>query len=298
MRVIEPITMTDAILTDSNVAENDFAEWDVGTAYVTGDKVIVLSTHSIYEAVQNTTGNDPTTDDGTYWLNIGATNRWKAFDGSIESQTERSLSISYEFTVDGNYASLALLNIVGAQVTVDIDDPSSGALPTRTYSLVDTSGVVDWFTYFYAPSISQNQIIISDLPIYTGAVVTVELSGAGDVALGEMVIGTDYEIGQTITGTSLGIEDFSTKGKDEFGRTVIVERAFADLVTFEFAFPATTSRRVRRILTDLRAKPAVYYAGSGLIDLGGQVYGFPRDFRINLQTPTMSFATLEIEGLT
>ena len=298
MRVIEPITMTDAILTDSNVAENDFAEWDVSTAYVTGDKVIVLSTHSIYEAVQNTTGNDPTTDDGTYWLNIGATNRWKAFDGSIESQTEQSLSISYEFTVDGNYASLALLNIVGAQVTVDIDDPSSGVLPTRTYSLVDTSGVIDWYTYFYSPSIARNQIIISDLPIYTGAVVTVELSGAGDVALGEMVIGTDYELGQTVTGTSLGIEDFSTKGKDEFGRTVIVERAFADLVTFEFAFPATTSRRVRRILTDLRAKPAVYYAGSGLIDLGGQVYGFPRDFRINLQTPTMSFATLEIEGLT
>jgi hypothetical protein len=297
MRIIDPITMTDAILTDSNVAENDHAEWDVGTAYVTGDKVIVLSTHRIYEAAQNTTGDDPTTDDGTNWINLGATNRWKAFDGSIESQTENSASIQYEFTVDGSYPGLALLNIFGAEVTVDIIDTEAGVLSTRTYSLIDTSGVVDWFSYFYSPSIAQNQIIISDLPIYTGAVVTVELSGGGDVALGELVLGPDYQIGQTVTGTSLGIEDFSTKGKDEFGRTVIVERAFADLVNFEFAFPATTSRRVRRILTDLRAKPAVYYAGSGLIDLGGQVYGFPRDFRINLQTPTMSFATLEIEGL-
>jgi hypothetical protein len=52
-----------------------------------------------------------------------------------------------------------------------------------------------------------------------------------------------------LTGTSLGIEDFSTKRKDDFGRTFILERAFANIVSFEFSFPVgRSSSRVRRVL--------------------------------------------------
>jgi Carbohydrate binding domain. len=148
MRIIEPITITDTILTDTNVPEDDFAVWAVGTAYVAGNKVILTSTHRIYEAVQATTGDDPATDDGTNWLDIGATNRYRAFDGSIEGQTVQATSIEYEFTVAGNFGGLALLNIVGADVTVNITDPVDGALPEIDVSLSDTSGVLDWFTYF------------------------------------------------------------------------------------------------------------------------------------------------------
>lgn len=298
MRVIEPIEMTDAILTDSNVPEDDHPEWNASTAYSTGDKVIVISTHRIYEALQATTGDDPAADDGSIWLDIGATNRWSAFDGSIEGQTVQANSIQYEFTVDGNFGGLALLNIIGATVKVNITDPVDGALPEIEVGLSDTSGVVDWFSYFYSPVIQSREVIFSDLPIYKGAVVTVEVEGTGTVALGELALGVNFNLGTSVTGTNLGIEDFSLKRKDEFGRTFILERAFANLVNFEFSFPAETSRRVRRVLTDLRAKPAVYYTGSGQLDLGGSVYGFPRDFRINLQTPTVAFATLEIEGLT
>lgn len=298
MRVIEPIEITDSILTASNVPENDFDEWDAATSYTTGDKVILTSTHRIYEAVQATTGDDPATDDGTNWLDIGATNRFRAFDGSIEGQTVQANSIEYEFTVDGNFGGLAVLNIVGAEVTINITDPVDGALAEIEEGLSDTSGVVDWFTYFYSPVIQRKDVIFSDLPIYAGAVVTVEITGTGDVALGELVLGVNFNLGVSTTGTSLGIEDFSTKSKDDFGRTFILERAFANLVNFEFSFPSTTSRRVRRVLSDLRAKPAVYYTEADQIDFGGTVYGFPRDFRINLQTPTVAFATLEIEGLT
>jgi hypothetical protein len=298
MRIIDPIAINDTILTDSNVPEDDYPEWDASTAYIAGDNVIVISTHRIYEALQATTGDDPATDDGTNWLDIGATNRYRAFDGSIEGQTVQASSIQYEFTLTGNFGGLALLNIIGAEVTVNITDPVDGALDPITVGLSDTSGVVDWFTYFYSPVIQRREIIFSDLPIYAGAIVTVEITGTGNVALGELALGVNYNLGVSTTGTSLGIEDFSTKRKDDFGRTFILERAFANLVNFEFSFPSETSRRVRRVLSDLRAKPAVYYTESDQIDLGGTVYGFPRDFRINLQTPTVAFATLEIEGLT
>jgi hypothetical protein len=298
MRIIEPIAITDTILTDSNVPEDDHPEWDASTSYLAGDKVIVISTHRIYEALQATTGDDPATDDGTNWLDIGATNRYRAFDGSIEGQTVQASSIQYEFTLTGNFGGLALLNIIGATAKVNITDPIEGALPEIEVGLSDTSEVVDWFTYFYAPVTQRTEVIFSDLPIYAGAIVTVEITGAGDVALGELALGVNFNLGTSLTGTSLGIEDFSTKRKDDFGRTFILERAFANIVSFEFSFPIGRSQRVRRVLSELRARPAVYYTGSEQISLGGTVYGFPRDFRINLQTPTVAFATLEIEGLT
>lgn len=298
MRVIEPIKITDAILTDSNVPENDFAQWDVATSYTTGNKVIVLSTHRIYEALQNSTGVDPVTNDGTTWLDIGATNRFRAFDSTVETQTEQAQTVKYEFTVDGNYQGLALLNILGTQLIVNITDPIEGVQPTRTINLFDNSAVSDWFTYFYSPIVQLEDIILSDLPIYNGAVVTVEVIDTQTVKIGELVLGVEYRIGTSTTGSVLGIEDFSTKQKDEFGRTFILERAFANTVTFQFAFPISGARGVRSLLASLRAKPAVYFTQPTLVEYGANVYGFPTDFRINLETSEVAFASLEIEGLT
>ena len=298
MRVIEPVKITDSILTDSNVPEDDFAEWNVATSYTTGQKVILLSTHRVYEALQSTTGDDPATDDGLTWLDIGATNRYRAFDGSIENQTEQNETVLYEFTVDGNYQGLALLNLIGSEATIDIDDPIQGPLPTRTISLLDNSDVIDWFTYFFAPIVQLEDVIVSDLPIYSGAVVTVEITAPTDVKIGQLVLGVDKILGTSTTGGVLGIEDFSTKQKDEFGRTFILERAFANTVTFQFAFPIGRARNVRATLADLRAKPAVYYTKQSLVEYGANVYGFPTDFRINLETTQVAFASLEIEGLT
>lgn len=298
MRVIVPLEMTDAILTDSNVPENDFPQWNGSTAYVTGNKVILLSTHRIYEALQNNTGVNPATDDGLTWLNIGPTNRWAPFDGSLESQAVQASSIEYEFTSDGTYSGIALLNMDAAQVTIDIVDAVEGALPTLTFPLVDNSNVVDWFTYFFAPVLSRKDLIVSDLPIFLNSVVTVNITALTDAKVGEIVIGEDIVLGTSLLGGRLGIEDFSSKERDAFGRTFILERAFANTVDFQFNFPIGNSRRVGIVLAELRARPAVYYTDPGLIEYGANVYGFPRDFRINLTTSNVAFASLEIEGLT
>jgi hypothetical protein len=97
MKVIEPITITNTILSSSNVAENDYTAWSSGTSYSIGDKVMVVgTTHKNYESKTNSNlGNDPTTDDGTNWIDLGATNRWKAFDQKISDQVTNTGSIQY-----------------------------------------------------------------------------------------------------------------------------------------------------------------------------------------------------------
>ena len=78
MKLIRPETVTDTIFQSSDVPENDYSAWLVGTTYADGDRVIVTTPniHKIYESQQGAnTGNDPTTDDGTWWVEVSSTNR-------------------------------------------------------------------------------------------------------------------------------------------------------------------------------------------------------------------------------
>lgn len=86
--VITPIAITDAILTGSNVPENDYPEWVIVTTYATGTLVMctIPNVHNVYQSkTDNNVGNYPP-NDTTNWLLVGPTLRWKAFDGTIGSQ--------------------------------------------------------------------------------------------------------------------------------------------------------------------------------------------------------------------
>lgn len=59
MKLIQPTTVTGSVLTSSNVAENDYAAWNSSTSYTIGQKVIVVATHKIYEALTNNSNKYP-----------------------------------------------------------------------------------------------------------------------------------------------------------------------------------------------------------------------------------------------
>ncbi|TFL16442.1 hypothetical protein [Jannaschia formosa] len=300
MRVVEPISVTDAVLdasTGSNIPEDDHAEWSSGTAYVVGDRVILASTHRIYEALVDNTGVDPATDIGTTWLNIGATNRWKAFDKLISDPVTKAGDIVYTL-VPGTIAdAIAFFGLNASSIRVVCTDPTDGVIYDVTRQIVDNSIVFDGFSYVFEPVIYETQEIFTGLPIYTGVEVEITISSGGTTAVGQIVLGRDQVLGTTMPGTGIGIEDFSRKERDIFGNAVLVERPFAQTTDFQFTFPTDGARRVAGILARLRAKPAVYYAGDGTSMFGTTIYGFYRDFSIPLTT-TISFGTLEIEGLT
>lgn len=145
MKVIVPITLTDSILTASNVAENDHGIWDVGTNYNAGDYVISTATHRVFLSVAGANlGNDPDADDGTNWTFIGATNRWKAFDKTISDMVVNAGSVTYLITPETMVTGIAFLGLDASEVRVQI----AAAGYDETISLVDDAEVVDWFTFF------------------------------------------------------------------------------------------------------------------------------------------------------
>ena len=298
MRLIEALDITDAMLADSNITEDDHPQWDMSTSYDPGDKVIVLATHRIYEAQVATTGDDPTEDDGTTWLDIGATERWRAFDQRVGSVAARTSPIYYKLEPGTLAGGVAVLGMQAASVRVRITDTVDGVVYDKTTNLVDNSGVLDWFTYYYDPVNFGQRLALFDLPIYTDSEVEIWVEGSVTVELGQIVIGATRNLGDTLTDSRLGILDFSRKERDAFGNFAVVERAFALTSDYEFSFPSRDSVRVQGILARNRARPTVFSAGEDTDAFGTLVYGFYRDMSINLVSNNVAFATLEVEGIT
>jgi len=303
MKLIRPtdipendLTATAAVLTASNVAADDAAEWSSGTSYSVGDQVIVLRVHQrLYEALQASTGSFPP-DNPADWNDLGAIDRWKMFDGGTNTQTVNPDSIEVTLEPDGIINSFTLLNIEAAEAEVTVTDDLEGVVFNETYNLIDNSSVDSWYAYFFEPISQSTQITDLSLPAYGSPQIDITLTNTGnDAKCGLTVIGSEADIGTTIFGTSVGIRDFSRKESDEFGNFNVVERRFFRLVDYDARIPTPNVQFVQRLLSDRRAKPTVYI---GEVDNPETiVYGYYRDFDIVLSNPAFSNATIEVEGL-
>lgn len=301
MNVIELIRVNDSMLQATNVAENDYGVYDESTTYNLNDRAIDLTTHRVYESqVDGNLGNDPTTDDGTNWLDVSATNRWKAFDSVLGDTVTQSGSIEYTIRPDSSITGVYFFGLNAQSVRVRVVDPAG---PTGIYDetkeLVSTGDVVDWFSFFFSGVDYEDEMDFFGIPGYAGYDVHVIIdAGGGTAAVSQILLGEILNLGDTLEGTSIGIEDFSRKERDDFGNATIVERAFIDRHDFIFRLETNNARRVKRILARLRATPALYYSHEGGTLLGTAIFGFPTDFSIPLNASGYSTANLQVEGLT
>ena len=126
--------------------------------------------------------------------------------------------------------------------------------------------VDDWFTYFFEPARVRSEAVFEGIPPYANAEydITVTDTTSVEPQLGQIVVGQEYTLGNTNYGTSVSIEDYSRKDRDAFGNAIIVQRPFAKLIDFDFTINTSSARRTAILLEEMRATPAVYYAGIDL----------------------------------
>ncbi len=294
MKIIRPAPITDAALTASSVPETAPA-WAVGATYALGGRVQDPVAHREYESVQANNTGHPLTDPA-WWIDLGATNRWRMFDQTNGSQTEVENALQVDLLISGRVNAVALLNVEAGSVriTAMVGDT---LVYDMTFSMTATSGVSDWFDYFFEPIERRPDLIVVNLPTYSNMRVRVEITRpGGTVKVGTMVIGQVKELGITEIGMSASIVDYSRKGADDFGNTMIVERAFAKKLDARVLVQNSEVDEVVSALSQLRATPVVWVA-DGRFAAGG-VFGFYRNFSVTFAYPEQSMCMLEIEGLT
>lgn len=297
MRVIKSIETTDAILTNSNILENEHPLWVSGTTYSIDDKVIYQ--HRIYNRVIAGGGTLAPDLDLTNWSDLGATNKYRMFDNIISSVSSRTGGIQFTLTPNQVVNSIALLNVNASTVRVVMNDPVEGVVYDKTKELRSSGEVTDYFSYFFAPLVSLtdlNTAIFLDLPTRPTATITVYISsGAALVEVGEVVYGIQSVVGRTNYGTSIGIKSYSRKDIDEFGKVTVVKRKNSKYCEYDVDIDNTNLVFVQRLFQDIDSVPCVFIGNPDMEEL--IVYGFYSDFKSTISFPTVSKCTLRVEGL-
>ena len=298
MKVIKPTTVTPAMILASNAVEA-YAAWSAATTYAKDDIVDYGEGYWI-SLVNSNTNNIPSDLGSTFWAFVSPDNKHAMFDGQVSTATTSTSPLAVTIA-PGIVNSLAMIGLVGSSVTISMTD--AGASPPVYSRTVDLDGsiVFDWFTYFFEPFVQLGEVVLTDLPPYSNGQITMNLTGGGDVAIGELLVGIVYELGEEgmEQGASIGIIDYSRKDTDpETGVTTFTRRAFSKRMSGQFLMNNGQLNAVQRILADIRAVPSVFI-GSEAADYSPLiVYGFYRDFSIDIAYPTKSFCRIEVEGLT
>lgn len=294
MKVVKPVTIGAAQLVSSSVPETDYAAWDGVTNYAVGARVV--KNHAIFESVQTpNTNQDPETKP-LYWARVGPTNRWAMFDSEISTQTTAEGEITVVLK-PGYVNSLALFGLQGSSVSVTVRDGADGPVVFEHQQTLDGSIITDWYQYFFEPIDQLEEAVVTGMPPYSNAHVTVSITGT-DVKCGILVVGNVYELGRTQRGVTAGIIDYSRKDTDATGKTTFIKRKYSKRVSAPLVVENSALNKLQRTLVTLRATPCVWIGTDAPGYQPLTVFGFYRDFSIDVAYSGHSHCNLEIEGLT
>ena len=241
----------------------------------------------IYECVEaNTNYPPPGSIDvlDSKWILVGPANRWALLDTELNTVAtkpqEQDLVFVYH-TQSLASSSVALLNLSAPLVSVVVTKKSK-----VIYELaIDTTGISDY--------------VITNLPVETGVDICIQLHKIAlyeFISLGKIVFGNCSEIGGVQYGVIAGITDYSVKSVNAFGVYSIARRNYAKRNNLKLEIPNDQVDQVFSFLASMRSTPAVWIANDNdftcLI-----VFGFYKDFDIDIAFPSHSFCTISIEGM-
>jgi hypothetical protein len=168
---------------------------------------------------------------------------------------------------------------------------------TRTFDL-DGTIITDWYQYFFEPSVQKSELTVTDLPPYASARVTITVTGSAAVGVGNLVLGTFYELGEVLTGTTLGTDDYSLVTTDEFGDTTLTRRNSAKRSDMQVLVSRAQMRKVFQVLDGLRATPAVWIPSQRDDDSPLSIFGIRSSFRVVVDYAAHVLVSLELKGMT
>ncbi len=326
LQLLQPIAITDAVLTSSSVSEDDAIEWTAAGGYALGQRVIRRPTHRVWESlIERNVGHDPATTTGA-WLDVGPTNRWAMFDQALGSVTTDEVPIVVTLRPGPAASGLAILDCNAATVRVQAPGydrtvaptGGSGAALFLDLSLAAGASITVTLTPFgkaatrvvwddgfaWDDSVAWQDTVAGtatvEPPSWADAEGVSDLTnwqdsrgGDGTVFVGTMLLGILRPLGITEGSATSGITDYSRRETDEFGETMIVPRAWAKRMAGKALIRTDAVDQVVGRIAAVRAVPSLWLGDAGVDSL--IVYGFFKDFSVEVGE-TLSKLTLSIEG--
>jgi len=219
------------------------------------------------------------------------------FDKVVGTATSGTSPLTVVLT-PGQINSIALQGLVAESVQVIVKDTVGGTVVFDQTIDLEFAQITDFYEWFFEPFEVRSDAVLTNIPPYPDCEVTIIVRGATTVKVGLLVVGNSYEIGDTQYGAQIGILNFSVKSTDAFGNTTITPRGYARRMDIKVWMPAIYLNRTYQLLSELKDTPCIWIA----TDTSGYesmiVYGFYRDFTIDIAYFSTNVCNLQIEGLT
>lgn len=259
------------------------------------------SQSGVHTATSSLNYNKPPETNPTLWLDLGNTNRWKMFDTSVQSQTVNPSEVKIQIKPATYADTFALLNVKAMTVRLVATSATDGVLYDNTKVMSGTLGITDLYMYFFGAIRKATDVLFEGLPLYGDITYTLTVNNGGsDAAVGACLFGQATDISSTKLGVEqgakLGITDYSIKSTDAFGNYTITQRAFSRKNDYQVYVNNTDIDFVYNLLSDRRAIPTLYI-GSPRFG-SSMVYGFYKDFSIDISYYDCSVCSITLEGLT
>lgn len=301
MKVILPIQITPDMILSSTATANTESDWDAGTSYAKGVRVIYLHKRrgpSVYQSAKEGNKGNPPDVSPDDWVRVGPTNKWAPFDGAATTISESEVGFECSFMVSEMFNSLAFFEIYGSKLIVTArlstdDDPFF----THEQNLIDNSMVVDAYTYCFSPFDYIRDGVIKGVPPFRNAIVTIRIEGSGRTGIGELIVGTLIKLGCTEYGASHGIRDYSRVQEDMFGNREMSQGNWAKENNLQVYVMDGMHRYVSRILTELRGIATVFIGSESPQHEPLVVFGSIKTWRGVIPYPNKTLFDIEIMGL-
>lgn len=297
MTVLVPITLTADMLISSSIAEDEYPLWDAGTTWADGDRVI--DEHYVYEsAAAGNLNHKPSTDtsDPPYWVMVQPTNLWACLDNSTLTATTALQTMTYVIK-PGRIDTIALDGVRASSVYVKRESPVEGVIYEQTHRLPDRERASNWYNYFFAPIERDTLLEISGLPRFGEAETTVTLNvAAGAVALGSLLFGNRYDLGEVIYAPSVGIIDYTSRETNQYGVTTIVPGESSNSISLQMEIANEAADTILRLVQNKCMQRPCLWRGVPGVHKVLDLYAFVQDFKIVIPGPKCSVCSLELGG--
>lgn len=308
MYILVPITLTDAMLSSSTIAEPDAGEtaWNAATSYTVGQRCIRTATHRVYEnliaGVNATAPEDALTGATPRWLDYGPTNRWSAFDGIVNTPSTATTTFTYVL-LPGFFNAIAFYGLDGATITVSIKDaPSGSVFYSYTGSLLESP--IDYYDYYFGALRPLSKLVLKDIGIYANPELTITVTAtagvtvsAGMIALGDLrsIVSPDAAFGGTQAGASAEPITYSYIKTDDFGRTTIKRRHSATGMRATVVLQRSDADAALATVQDVLDVPAAWIAADAPGFAGLNVFGLGSGSLV-YEGPTYATLSLTVKG--
>jgi hypothetical protein len=273
-----------------------------GTAtYAINDIVIDPITHQTYQSIWPTANTGIALTDGTHWYNgeptsRWATNRWAAFDdvvGSAVTLTGQVLML----IVPGAIDCAGLLNVGANSATIAMTDQASmTSVFKKSIDLTNDTSITDYDAYFFDDVTTVSDLYIDGFPPYYSAVMSIALTGLGQVSLGVAKFGKSFDLGGAQYGLHVGFISYTKKITDTDGSTSVQKGAISKRMTVTTMIDNANLDRTQQVMGELDGVPTVL-VGVGNLYTSLIQFCFVKEFDTEIAYPTNSLCSFQTEGL-